>query len=209
MTTDQVIALSVGDDERVLVRPLDSSDADRLEHGFDRLSTDSRYSRFFGPKPDLGAEMLDRFVRPDQVDHVAIGAATVDPRTSREGQGLGVARAFRSDDRPTEAEFAVTVIDEAQGLGVGSLLLDLLGAGCADVGVTRLTAHVLSTNRAMLAMVRGRAGEVRSDPSDASVSLVRLDTETLARRLEPRDRAGIERLLATERRERAVGDTPS
>ena len=179
------------------LRALRPSDADRLEDGFDNLSAESRYLRFFTPMHDLDERMIDRFVSPDQRDHVAIGALD---SLGVVGEGLGVARAFRSSDDPTEAEFAVVVIDDHHGKGIGSLLLDALGAACARVDIETLTSDVLSTNSSMLALVARRGGTSRHVPGDASVTKATIPVSALASRLSAADRQRITDHLDDETR---------
>ena len=173
---------------QVMVRALRPSDAEELEEGFEQLSPDSRYLRFFTPLHTLSDGMVDRFVTPDQVDHVALGA--IDPSTPLP-EGIGVARAFRSNDDPTAAEFAVAVIDDYHSQGLGSGLLDVLAVACARVDITMLTAEVLSTNAAMLGLVARREGTLSPVPGDASVTEVRISVAALTRRVDQTDQQRI------------------
>lgn len=174
---------------RVMLRALRPSDADELEAGFEQLSADSRYLRFFTPLDTLNDRMVERFVNPDQVDHVALGA--MDPSTELP-EGIGVARAFRLQDDSAVAEFAVAVIDDYHSQGLGSLLLDALGVACARVGITTMTAEVLSTNTPMLSLVDRRQGTRSPVPGDASVTDVRIPVASLTSRVDAADRRRIE-----------------
>jgi GNAT superfamily N-acetyltransferase len=115
-----------------------------LLRGFERLSPQSRYRRFMAPMPEV-----------DHHDHEAIVA--LDDET---GEGVGVARYVRHLDRPTAAEIAVTVIDDWQGRGVGTLLVDVLSARAREEGVTTFTALMLAENADMMDML-GHLGPLR------------------------------------------------
>ncbi len=190
---ETAFAMTTRSGMRVMIRALRPTDVEELVDGFEQLSSDSRYLRFFTPLHTLSESMLERFVHPDQVDHVAIGA--IDPSTDLP-EGIGVVRAFRSIDDSTAAEFAVAVIDDYHSRGLGSLLLDVLGVACARVGITVLTAEVLSTNTAMLALVDRREGTRAPVLGDASVTEVRIPTSSLTSRVAPSDQQRIERHMA-------------
>jgi hypothetical protein len=64
-----------------------------------------------------------------------------------------VARFVRDEARPDTAEAAVTVIDDWQGRGVGTALLDLLAERAREEGVVRFTALLLAENREMLELL--------------------------------------------------------
>ena len=66
------------------------------------------------------------------------------------GEGVGVARYVRDYERPDAAEVAVTVIDDWQGRGVGTLLLEMLSGRARAEGITTFTALMLATNREMM-----------------------------------------------------------
>jgi RimJ/RimL family protein N-acetyltransferase len=135
------VVLSSGDE--VLVRPIRPDDRERLRDAFDRLGERSRYARFLAPKTALTAAELTYLTDVDHVDHEAITAT--DPDT---GEGVGVARYIRFKERREVAEAAIAVVDEWQGRGVGTLLLDRLVDRAQVNGVTRFRASMLVTNRA-------------------------------------------------------------
>ncbi len=56
---------------------------------------------------------------------------------------------MRIPEEPDVAEAAVTVIDDYQGRGVGTLLLEALGAVALENGIKRFRGHALEDNRAI------------------------------------------------------------
>ena len=66
------------------------------------------------------------------------------------GEGIGVARYVGSSERPDTAEVAVTVIDDWQGRGLGTLLLEVISARAREEGITIFTALMLATNNEMM-----------------------------------------------------------
>ena len=147
MTTapDPGIAVALRDGSRVLVRPVRPDDRELLLDGFERLGPESRYQRFLAPMAALTEEDITYLTEVDHHDHEALAA--IDEES---GDGVGVARFIRCADRSDTAEAAVTVIDDWQGRGVGTALLDLLAARARTEGVVRFTALLLAENRDML-----------------------------------------------------------
>ena len=118
-----VLRLTLRDGRPVALRPVVPSDRDRLREGFEALSVASRRLRFLGAVSNLSDAQLRYLTEIDHVNHVAWGALDLaDP----EAPGFGVGRFIRLADRPEVAEFSLTVLDTAQGLGVGQLLLATL-----------------------------------------------------------------------------------
>lgn len=138
------------DGSHVRLRQGQSSDRELLLRGFERLSPESRYRRFLVAMPHLSEGMVRYLTDIDHHDHEAIIA--VDEKT---GEGLGVARYMRDKDRPEVAEVAVTVIDDWQNRGLGTLLLEVLSARARQEGIRSFTALALATNRDMLDLLRG------------------------------------------------------
>jgi GNAT superfamily N-acetyltransferase len=152
-STDELVVLGapleLRDGSRVRLRQGRSSDRELLLRGFERLSPESRYRRFLAPMPELTKEILGYLTEIDHRDHEAIIA--LDEKT---GEGLGVARYVRSKERTEAAEVAVTVIDDWQGRGLGTLLLEVLSARAREEGIRSFTALMLATNEEMMDLLR-------------------------------------------------------
>jgi GNAT superfamily N-acetyltransferase len=146
-------ACRLADGTHVRLRLLRPEDRAKLLAGFDRLSAESRYRRFFTAMPDLPKSVVDRLLHTDGVNHLAIGAEADDdpPETA---EGYGVARFLRLEEAPDVAEAAVAVVDHMQRRGLGKLLLSRLAAAARERGITRFRAEVLRTNTAIIELVR-------------------------------------------------------
>lgn len=143
------------DGSRVRIREIRRSDRQLLLDGFGRLSPESRYRRFLVPSPELTGRMVRYLTDVDHHNHEAIVALD-----EQSGEGVGVARYVRDPKRPDSAEVAVTVVDDWQGLGVATLLLDVISARAREEDVETFTALLLASNREMLDLF-GRLGPVR------------------------------------------------
>jgi len=147
------------DGSPVALRPIRPEDKDALRQGLARMSPHSRYLRFFTSKESLSSAELRYLTEVDGRDHFALVAG----RTAEHGPGtgLGVARFIRLRDQPDVAEFALAVVDEAQGQGLGGLLLQRLAAAAAERGVHWFRCEVLAENRPMEKLLRDVGTEVR------------------------------------------------
>jgi GNAT superfamily N-acetyltransferase len=142
----------LADGTQVRLRLLGPEDREKLVAAFDRLSPESRYRRFFSATPRLPEKLLRRLLDTDGWNHLAIGAETVtaDPA---QAEGVGVARFIRLPDEPDVAEAAVTVVDDMQRRGLGTLLVSALTEAARERGITRFRAEVLRTNEAVQALL--------------------------------------------------------
>lgn len=128
----------------VTLRHIRPEDAAELKRGFERLSRASRYRRFQGVVNELSAGTLHYLTHVDGTDHVAIVATRRGPNGAE--VGLGVARFVRSREDPTLAEVALTVVDEAQGKGLGRILSIAIARAALERGVHRLQGPILADN---------------------------------------------------------------
>jgi GNAT superfamily N-acetyltransferase len=119
------------------------------------------------PLRDLTEEQLRYLTEIDYVDHFAWAAV----RTDRPSEGMGVARYVRLRDDPAVAEAAVTVADDYQGKGLGTLLLALLAVVARAAGITVFRALVLEENVPMRELLEELGADARYD----SPGVVRLD----------------------------------
>jgi RimJ/RimL family protein N-acetyltransferase len=127
-----------------LVAPLHPDDRQRYLAGVERASPESLYMRFMAPVSRLTESQLRYLLEVDHRDHEALLA--VDERT---GDAVGVARFVRLVEAPDAAEAAVLVIDDWQGVGLGTALCRLLAERAREVGVERFVASLLVSNRSM------------------------------------------------------------
>ena len=109
--------------KQILVRPIEPADRKYFSEGILRLSSRSIYHRFHTQSYRLDDSDLDYFTRVDQENHVAIGALDV---SSDDKTGIGVGRFVRLKNHPSSAELAITVLDDYQREGLGTILLNEL-----------------------------------------------------------------------------------
>jgi GNAT superfamily N-acetyltransferase len=152
--TDYEETRRLADGTAVRLRLLRPGDRAKLLAGFERLSDESRYARFFTAMPRLSDATLDRLLATDDWNHLAIAAEAGDqpPETA---EGLGVARFFRLPEAEDVAEAAVAVVDDMQHRGLGTLLLARLAAAARERGILHFRAEVMRTNQAMVALLHG------------------------------------------------------
>jgi acetate---CoA ligase (ADP-forming) len=134
------------DGRSILVRAIHPDDKDRLREHFKGLSSESIYSRFMGIKRELSDADLKRLTEVDFHDHVGLVATLSDGGRER---FIGVGRYIRKPGT-SRAEVAFAVIDEHQGRGIGSLLLEHLRRIAQAGRIEGFEAEVLSNNQRML-----------------------------------------------------------
>lgn len=168
-TSDYVERATLRDGTPVRIRLLAPEDKQLLARGFAKLSEESRYARFLGPKRELDEHELRYLTEIDQEDHFALGAIREDGDGHGDAVGLGIARFIRLD--PTTAEAAIAVADEAQGKGLGRLLLSRLCAAAAERGIERFRCEVLGSNAAAANLLAAISPERTIEVSDGVMSI--------------------------------------
>ena len=148
--------ISLPDGSTLSVRPITTGDRAALADAFARMSEQSRYKRFMGPKPKLSERELRYFTEVDHRTHEALVA--IDPAT---GAIAGEARWAIGDD-PSTGDVAVMVVDEWQRRGLGPALLCRLVAAARGAGLARLTADSIATNRPARSIVNAVGFQLRS-----------------------------------------------
>lgn len=145
------------------VRPIRPHDADLLRSFYSRLSDESIYFRFFGPRPKLTDREVTWFTNVDYTDRVAL-IATI---------GEEMVAVIRYDRiEAGEAEVAFLVEDAHQGRGVASVLLEHLAATARDNDIERFVADVLPANMKMMAVLRQAGYTAQSRFADGVVRMI-------------------------------------
>lgn len=153
--------------DMVHIRPPRTADRAKLLALHERLSEQSAYFRYFS---------LSRHAGESHIDHLLDTQAA----GGRNGADLASLIAMIGDDvagmasyerLPTrdEAEVALLVGDEHQGLGIGTLLLEALAVSASGSGVARLVAEVLPNNAHMLNVFRAAGFGTHTQYSDGTV----------------------------------------
>jgi GNAT superfamily N-acetyltransferase len=127
----------------ILIRPIRSDDKCLLEAELRSLSEKSVQRRFLTAKPRYTRSELRYLTEVDGWNHMALVAESP---TQAGRRILGVGRYVRHRDDPQKAEVAVEVIDDFQGRGLGTVLVEELGRRARMRGVTRFTATMSSEN---------------------------------------------------------------
>jgi ribosomal protein S18 acetylase RimI-like enzyme len=132
------------------IRAIRPDDTRRLCEHFHSLSPTSAYFRFFSPKRRVSARELAGLTDIDFRRKVTL-VATV--RIMGAERIIGLAQYVVDDDRRQRAQLACSVVDEYQGRGIGTLLMEhMLGIARAN-GIVEFAADVLGDNHTMLGLL--------------------------------------------------------
>jgi GNAT superfamily N-acetyltransferase len=135
------------DGRPVTIRALKPEDRRGMLSAVGRVSAQSLYRRFFGPKRQFTETETDFFVNVDFVNHVALVAAL-----DESGQTTIIGGGRYIVTQPETAELAFAIVDEYQGQRVGTALLGHLVLIARASGLRQLVAEVLSENAPMLTL---------------------------------------------------------
>ena len=165
------IEVELRDRRRVRLREIRPDDRDEVRQAFDRLSSESRYTRFMSHVSELSPRMLERVVHRQTERELGLVAEIDAP------DGLDIvagARYYVQGDGES-CEFAITVADGWQGVGLASRLMRELTRIARLRGLTQMEGFVLAGNSGMLKVAHRLGFTVNADPNDAMVKIVRLD----------------------------------
>jgi acetyl coenzyme A synthetase (ADP forming)-like protein len=159
--------LVLRDGRTVHLRPARPEDGPAVEDYLIGLSDESRRLRFWGVSLDV-TEAARSAVEVDHVEHETLLALT----GGGQGQVVGGAQYIRGPG-PITAEIGLSVADDLQHLGLGSLLIAHLAAAAAEEQVAWLHADLLPENHRMLEVFResGFPIEVHAKPGGVCVDL--------------------------------------
>jgi acetyl coenzyme A synthetase (ADP forming)-like protein len=135
------------------VRPIRPDDSERTRAFFQSLGPESRYFRFFSVKQTLTDEEVRNFTDVDYHDRMGLVAL-------HEGEIIAIGTYDREGPDSPVAEVAFAVVDEHQGRGLGTRLLELLTNHARSNGLQGFRAYVLGENRQMMRVFRNSGYEL-------------------------------------------------
>jgi len=146
----------------VTIRPIRIADAEMEADFIRRLSPQTKHYRFFGGVRELSPTEVSRLCDVDGRHSMAF-VATI-RRDGRETE-IGVSR-YAPNSRSDVREIAVTVADEWQHKGLGTMLMKQLIQSAQCNGVKQLYSIDLSDNAAMRSLAKDLGMSANRDPND-------------------------------------------
>lgn len=163
---EELVTLNSG--EQVLVRPITPEDEARHQVFDNSLTEEDRYKRYFSQRGRMSHEEMAMLTQIDYQREMAFIA--VRNAGSIEQETLAVIRASIDPDN-IEAEFAMIVRSDLQGLGLGSLLLNKLIAYQRDKGTQYLSGMTMISNLGMAGLAKKVGFKVERDIEEGIINM--------------------------------------
>lgn len=158
------------DGQSVLIREIREQDIELERRFIERLSPESRRFRFLGTLVSPSDNLLRQLVVLDPARDVALIALISDGKEQVE---IGVARLSTEGD--DTCEFAVTVSDEWQNKGLGTLLMQHLISSAIERGIKSMHSTDAADNEHMREFASRLGFKRAPDPDDSTRVLHSLD----------------------------------
>jgi acetyltransferase len=158
------------DGRTVHLRALRPTDEAELLQAFNRLSPDARYMRFMRVVHEPNMERLHKTLAelPER------GAAIVATVPAADGIDIVGSATYMIESDPTKCEFAITVLADYGGTGLGRTLMTSLIDLAKRRGLKTMEGFVLADNASMLGLARRVGFGIARDPDDASIRICTL-----------------------------------
>ncbi len=164
-------AIELENGEKLLMRPIQPSDAGKLQQSFLTLTPQEIRMRFLHPLTELTADYADRLCRINPDTEFALVLTEAKPPS--EARIAAVARAAIDDGR-REAEFAIIVSKEIRRFGLGVFLMQQLIAWGRSQCLDDIYGFILKENQPMLKLMTGMGFSLGPSDEDTGVMLARL-----------------------------------
>jgi RimJ/RimL family protein N-acetyltransferase len=170
---------------KIRIGPVLPTNKEQISRSIRDLSAETIRNRFMGIKKEFSPEELENLSNLDGWDHFAIG---IEER-EKPHRGIAIVRMVRSTEDPVEAEIAITIIDEYQGLGLGTLLMRLIVLAASERKIERLSFTFLPQNEGILKLIKKigptHKGSTTKDYVQLYMYLKDLDFEQIKSQLVP------------------------
>lgn len=152
------------DGSHVLIRPICKQDAAAERAFIEALSLQSRRYRFLGQVSHSSDESIERFTDIDYEHELAFVAIVHDDSRDK---FVAVSRYSTNTDE-TSCECAVTVLDDWQGKGLGTIMLTHLIEVARSRGIKYMWSMDSTENVAMSDLAHYMGFQQKQDPEDSS-----------------------------------------
>jgi GNAT superfamily N-acetyltransferase len=164
------------------VRPINRK---QISDGIRDMGPETIRNRFLASKRDFTEKELEYLTTLDGWNHYALG---IEER-ERPNRGVAVARIVRSSLNESEAETAITIIDEYQHIGLGTFLLNCMILSAFERKIDTLSFTFLPQNEAIVKLIK-KAGTPIHGPHNQDfvqlfLDLKKIDVERIKAQLRP------------------------
>ncbi len=172
-TTEQHKRFITRDGRQVHIRRLLDKDAALLVDFFHHLSDETKKLRFHANPNNLPEERI--WQEAEKLSHLdpdcqAALIAVIEEDGAE--HAVGVARYCRSAAADTEAETAIVIRDDYQGVGLGKRLMWELAETARSMGIKTFSAWVLAENRRLFRMISQAPFPLKQETSHGETHVV-------------------------------------
>ena len=154
--------------QTILIRPIVAED-ELTQQAFDNASTqEDRYKRYFSQRGKMSHEEMAKLTQIDYEREMAFIAIRLEE--GEEQDTLAVIRASIEPDN-VEAEFAMIVRSDTQGLGLGKLMLNKLVTYQRAKGTQYLSGMTMLSNVGMATLAKKLGFKVTRDIEDGVINM--------------------------------------
>jgi len=161
-------AITTRDGRAVLVRPVRPEDEQLFVDFFQKVTVEDLRLRFFAPVRDFSHSFIAKLVQIDYARAIAFVALD-----SESGEMLGAVR-LHADANMDKGEYAILLRSDLKGIGLGWQLMEMMIEWAKAEGLSVVEGQVLRENTTMLEMCRDMGFDIRTDPDDNDLKVVRL-----------------------------------
>ena len=152
------------DGSHVLIRPVRKQDAASERAFIQALSPQAHRYRFLGQVSHPSDELIERLTDIDYKHEIAFAAVVHDDSWDK----LVAVGRYSANAGETSCECAVTVLDDWQGKGLGTIMLTRLIEVARSRGIKRMWSVDSSDNAAMADLARYMGFQCKQDPENSS-----------------------------------------
>lgn len=173
--------VTVATPSSIRIRPIEPGDQDALLDFYAALSAESLALRFHGASIGILGRAAVFFCGPDHEQREGFVAVLEEPDVRGASAPTIVGHLSLEPSGAHEVEMAVAVADAWQRQGIGRRLLQATMAWAERHGIVRLRASMLSTNVAILGLLRSMGRAVTLSMPGAGVVDATIDLPTVLR----------------------------
>ena len=168
--------------KKFTIASLTPANKGQIQSGLKFMSHESIRNRFMGSKKEFTETELDHLTSLDGKNHYALGVE----EAGETRRGIAVIRMVRSEADYRKAEIAITIIDEFQRIGLGTLLLDLIILAARERGIDQYSFTFMPQNDGIIKLIRKKGVPVTERSHDSVHMLLsydQIDAEALKARV--------------------------